>query len=89
MSDTTDLISRLRAVCETGCDPDLPFEAADALEAMSERLAFHVAFTREAQDLCSVAQAQVREQAREIEALRADAERLCGELVALIPSEAA
>ena len=61
MSDTTDLISRLRAVCETGCDPDLPFEAAATIEA----------------------------QARENEALRADAERLCGELVALIPSEAA
>ena len=42
---SNDLIERLRAVCENGCDPDLPFEAADALE----------------------------KQAREIEALRADA----------------
>lgn len=54
-----------------------PFEAADALtaqaaelEAMRERLDFHVAFTREAQDLGMAAQRQVAEQAAQIEALK-------------------
>lgn len=31
------LLERLRAVSETGCDPDLPHEAADALEALAQR----------------------------------------------------
>ena len=31
---TDDLKQRLRAVCETGCDPDLPFEAADRIEQL-------------------------------------------------------
>ena len=32
-----ELIARLRAVSETGCDPDLPHEAADAIEALVRR----------------------------------------------------
>ena len=33
---TDDLTQRLRAVCETGCDPDLPFEAADRIEQLEK-----------------------------------------------------
>lgn len=36
-ADRDGLIRRLRAVCETGCDPDLPFEAADEI-ALRRRL---------------------------------------------------
>jgi len=71
MSNTTDLIARLRTCRKDGlAAATLWSEAADALEAMSERLAFHVAFTRDAQNLCQAAQKQVEAQAREIEALR-------------------
>ena len=31
------LVARLRAVSETGCDPDLPHEAADMIEALAQR----------------------------------------------------
>ena len=33
---TEDMKQRLRAVCETGCDPDLPFEAADRIEQLEK-----------------------------------------------------
>lgn len=33
---TDDLKQRLRAVCETGCDPDLPFEAAERIEQLEK-----------------------------------------------------
>ena len=31
---TDDLKKRLRAVCETGCDPDLPFAVAERIEEL-------------------------------------------------------
>lgn len=31
---TTDIVTRLRAVAETGCDPDLPHEAAAEIERL-------------------------------------------------------
>ena len=34
-----ELIEDLRAVSETGCDPDLPFRAADLIEQLQEQLA--------------------------------------------------
>lgn len=33
------LVDRLRAVSETGCDPDLPHEAADMITALARRAA--------------------------------------------------
>ena len=35
----TDITERLRAICETGCDPELPFEAADTIDALRAELA--------------------------------------------------
>ena len=35
----TDITERLRQVCETGCDPDLPYEAADEIERLRARVA--------------------------------------------------
>lgn len=32
--ERTDIVERLRAVAETGCDPDLPIEAADEIERL-------------------------------------------------------
>jgi len=34
MTDYTDLIERLHATCETGCDPELVYEAADAIATL-------------------------------------------------------
>ena len=35
----TDITERLRQVCETGCDPDLPYEAADEIDRLRARVA--------------------------------------------------
>jgi len=46
----SDIVEELRSVCETGCDPDLPFEAADLIEklrAENEKLAKLLAQERE------------------------------------------
>lgn len=32
--ERTDIVERLRAVAETGCDPDLPIEAADEIDRL-------------------------------------------------------
>lgn len=38
MADHTQLIKRLRRVGEDGCDPDLPHDAADAIEAQAREI---------------------------------------------------
>ena len=62
MNDYIDLCIRLRAVAETGCDPDLPHEAADAITEL-----------RASRDSMQRVAIDMQEQR---DALRQDAERL-------------
>lgn len=45
---TTDIVTRLRAVAETGCDPDLPHDAAAEIERLRDALAIKTAMLDEA-----------------------------------------
>ena len=61
-----DITERLRAVCEKGCDPDLPYEAADEID----RLRAHVADTDGAITVLGFQNAELRARVAELEAER-------------------
>ena len=74
---TDDLKKRLRAVCETSCDPDLPFEAADRIEQLES----DVAALNKATDLAIEIN---NDQVGQIERLEAERDRQLAEAQARI-----
>lgn len=68
-----ELIARLRAVSETGCDPDLPHEAADAIVAMVRR-------AEDAEQLATARGHTIRSLQRELSAVKVERDALAAKL---------
>jgi hypothetical protein len=65
-AEMSKLIEQLRSVCETGCHPDLPFDAADRIEHLERVL-------RETRDLISAVDACSRNNFSQLAAEQVDA----------------
>jgi len=72
---TTDIVTRLRAVAETGCDPDLPHDAAAEIERLREALAIKTALLDQSpKNMAKLARiAAILEPLRALEAAATDA----------------
>lgn len=72
---TTDIVTRLRAVAETGCDPDLPHDAAAEIERLRDALAIKTALLDEApKNMAKLARiAAILEPLRALDAAATDA----------------
>ncbi len=68
-----ELISRLRAVSETGCEPDLPHEAADAIAALAQR-------AEDAEQLAAARGHTIQTLQRELSAVKVERDELAAKL---------